>query len=174
MKPIDILLNAQKNKDIVVNFEIIAGGEKIPAMLTPFDYNLIQEEQRKVHDLKLSELIEEGLDEKKVIEKRWKQKLAGLDAKTKKVMEAEKPDNLAEQLAMDFSQNQTLLYIIPRFVKNPDGSLMFPEPKDRESLRELLSTDFTLLQTFMNAYTGLVQKIAEVNDTVKNSLPQEN
>jgi len=168
--PINILIAAQKKKIVEERFIIpIEGSEGIAAVLTLEDMYGIQERQDIIYREKFCEYRERGLDKQPIDEKEWENDLMQLKKKTREIMEKEKPENMAQQGAGRFSNLRTIQELVPQFLRDEKGVLLFPTVEAQKTFEKMIKQDMALMKLVTEAYVNLIKKKAEVSDQAKNS-----
>lgn len=187
---IDLLEAAQTAKEIKVELNIPAGDVTIKGYLTPIDFRDIQKAQRKARDREIGKLTLEGFNLLPIVDSDWEKKKAEFSKKLsekyeqaepenkKKVLEKNekqfkefekgKPWNLAEQMAEDFSQYSFLEEVIPQYIRDETGALMFPTIQEQSRLRDIVRKNMKLLILFADAFTELNEKMSQLEPEIKN------
>jgi len=60
--------------------------------------------------------------------------------------------------------------LIPKFLRAPNGELLFPTLKDQQLFTDLLYSDAELLTLVTQKYIELTKKIADIEEQAKNAL----
>lgn len=187
---IDLLEAAQTAKEIKVELNIPAGDVTIKGYLTPIDFRDIQKAQRKARDREIGKLTLEGFNLLPIVDSDWEKKKAEFSKKLsekyeqaepenkEKVLEKNekqfkefekgKPWNLAEQMAEDFSQYSFLEEVIPQYIRDETGALMFPTIQEQSRLRDIVRKNMKLLILFADAFTELNEKMSQLEPEIKN------
>jgi hypothetical protein len=188
---IELLEAAQNDKEIKVELNIPAGDTIIKGYLTPIDFREIQKAQKKARNREIGALTLQGFDKLPIVESDWdkqkkefrdrlQEKIAGtenederakLQERLKKQIaefEKNKPVNQAEQMAEVFSQYSFLEEVIPQFIRNEAGELMFPTIAEQSRLRDLTKKNVKLLILFADAFTELNERMNEIENEIKN------
>lgn len=171
-KAIDILEAANKGKTAEVRLEIPStdGKTTVAAILTPPDVYSIQRTQDIIYKKQFCEYRKEGLDQELVDEDDWQAELDSYkDSEVRKRIAEDKPRNMAQQGAKRFSKIATIQELIPKYLKDLKGNLLFTTKEERDRFRDLLCSDIGLMNLLAEKYVELVTMTAEVADQVKNS-----
>ena len=197
-RPIDLLMAANKELIIEHIFEIpVKGKEPFKCKLTAADFYRISNDEDNVYELAYNECQNDGLEDLKINRGRWnlfvktasELRRASLIARNEKKekeeklpkaeieaqvnefranLEADEPFDLADQKAREQTKERSLRFIVPKFIRNLDNSLMFPSKEEREMFLTLITVNVNIMGIVLNAYIELANKIKEVNDKVKN------
>lgn len=188
MKPIELFQKALDKEKIEVRFDLKAGEETLPAKITALDIREIAKLQEIEYEIKRAELEStRGIGGMLINERKWKidiqsqldnMKMGEKESKEdfkKRVdgrrieLEKEKPSTLAEQLATRFSRFDLLPVMLPRFLKNPDGRLIFETVEDQQQFEKILKANMELLTFITEKYLEVIDKMNKAREAAKNS-----
>ena len=182
-RAIELMRAAQEKKNKRVQFKIPCDGHDIDAILYPVDKFRIQEMHEVVKEKKIAMYSDEGFDKRPINEKAWKKSLDDTADSMKKegktpeeiaealrVLEDSKPQNKAEEKANKYSGLEVILNIIPQYLKDADGKLLFPTVEEQLEFREMMCVDTELLKVVSENFKKLSEGMV---DEVKNSSQQE-
>ncbi|NQT01457.1 MAG: hypothetical protein HQ580_05515 [Planctomycetes bacterium] len=164
--PIEILIAAQKGKDIKVEFDIPVGDKVLKAVLTAPDKYEIQKRQDVIYRREFASYRAEGLENEPPNESEWKEEQLRYKKELRDTLV--KPKNMAEQGASSLSKLETICDVLPKYVRDPRGRLLFPDKKAQEQMKHLLQNDMLLMKIFAEAYVELVKKLEDVQEIAKN------
>lgn len=190
-RPIDLLIQANRNRQKYVRFDIPIDEENsLEAIMNAPDIFLIMEEQEIVYRKAYAQCCEEGLDKYPIDEDEWEKELqeslriqreaamkAGREFNEKDAYERllrDKPANAAQQVARKISKFRTISEILPKVIKCADGKTkMFPSQEERNLFRELICSDMKLFTYLSEKYIELINSMTEEEAVAKNSLEEE-
>jgi len=102
-------------------------------------------------------------------EEEWIEQLKRYPEKTKKRIDAERPKNLGQQIALKISAMYTPLIILPKYLRDPEtGELLFPDSDSMARFTKLLSKDPILMATMSGAFAELSKAVIDTKEQIKN------
>lgn len=185
---IELLRAARDKKTVKVEFEIpLSEGQTIKACLDYVDKMEIWERQQIISEEKYEELCQRGWDKKKIDQKKWEKSLKDtretlqksgadperIEALIKNASE-KKPENLARQKSMELAGFQLVQEIIPLYLKDPKGNLLFPSKAEQQEMTMMIREDMELAALLGEQYAKLSAQVTEIEETAKNLPGPEN
>jgi len=185
LRAIDILKKAYADKCLEVEFEIPYYGKV--KMAAP-DMFAISEEQEEIKETKYDELVAKGFEDRKVNEAEWQKELNQVLKNIKpesfdkeedyfkavQTAKENRPANRADQLAEKRSKMQTILYLIPKFLRDAiTNKLLFQTVEEQREFAELIKKDMSLFRMLTEKYVELVTKMGMMSEEAKNSSKPE-
>lgn len=182
--PIDILKAANEKKRIEV--EIIFPDTDLHAFLRAPDQYKIFEKQELLKRVAYGEAIRNNLANIPILEKEYRDeterevdKIAKApelsdEEKAERVKryresrEREKPGDQAEQYANKVASYRTIIELIPQYLRDEKGNLLFPDAKAQGDFYEILTSDQALLDLLTRKYLELSDKINQARAEIKN------
>lgn len=166
---IDILMAANKNKLLQVEIEIPYGDKSKKAFLRTPDAWSIWEEQDLKRRHALNKAVKEGLRGVEIDQAEWEKELAQYkDEDTRARMAIDPPSDQAEQYARKVAGLRTIIDLIPRYLRDEDGSLLFPSHDEQNLFVEILTNDTELMNAILAKYVELTTKIKDTGTEIKN------
>jgi len=180
-RPIDVLREANKGKIINIRIDL----PPYEAYMSIPDIFLISKARKKAERDAYVEYRNEGKHKEDIIEEEWEKYLKdsleqqrknaeklGKKFNEKEVranIEREKPTNLARQLAIEDSNLEMIMGILPRMIKLEDGKTpMFPTHEERLDFQEMVKSDPKMFEYLAGKVTEAFALWTDVKDEVKN------
>ena len=80
-----------------------------------------------------------------------------------------KPGNLAIQVARKQTKDHAIFVILPKYLRNVDGSRFCPDRESQATLREIMACNHEVKAKIYIGYIGIATKNREINSAAKNS-----
>jgi len=168
-RPIELLKAANEKKLIQVNFDIPCGEEPIKATLRAPDAYEIWEAQELKKRQALAKALKAGLRGLPVDEEEWQAELARYtEEETRVKMAKDRPVDQAEQYARKVAGLRTIMDLLPKYLRDDKGQLLFPTEEEQADFLEIMTNDPEIMTLLMNKYVELSNKVRKVGDEVKN------
>jgi len=181
-RPIELLRAANKGRIKNIRIEL----PPFEAYMSIPDIFMIVRERKKVEKIRYVEYRREGLDQEPIIQEDWDKYLAESiktqrinaekvgktfnEAETIANIEKEKPDNLARQLAIDDSNIEMIMEILPKMIKREDGTTpLFETAEDRKGFQEIVRSDPKMFEYLAQKVTEAFALWSKTEEEVKNS-----
>jgi len=183
-RPIELLKAANKGRIKNIRIEL----PPFEAYMSIPDIFMIVRERKKVEKIRYVEYRREGLDKEPIIEEDWDKNLIESiktqrinaekigkefnEAEVRATIEKERPDNLARQLAIDDSNIEMIMEILPKMIKREDGiTPLFETAEERKSFQEIVRSDPKLFEYLAQKVTEAFALWSKTEEEVKNSSP---
>lgn len=166
----DLIRKSYTDKLIKVDFEIPLPGETkgLKASLSITDYSEITSSIRiaytKAHNEYKVALGNTAVDKHDL--------KAYLDALPNNIRREEEKDEIftqAQLLAKKKSQESLYTYILPKFIRDEKGRLMFPTQEEQDIFREAFLSNLDLNRLMIEKFAELFKKINDTKEEAKNS-----
>jgi hypothetical protein len=166
---IELLRAANQGAVMETVFEIPAGdGTTIKARLTAPDAMQIWQEsdlEQRAIWVRAEAL---GLVGKPINQKEWDEELDRMSLENRKLAEANPPKDQAEQCARKHGGMNVMRTIIPKYLQDVKGNYLFPTKQEQDDFVKIMFYNSSIMQTVMNAYAELSQRIQEAKSSIKN------
>ena len=174
---LDLIRKANEKRDVRVDFELKIGGEKLKLSLRNPDLVEISSLQELAKQRALAEARARGLDGFAINEDKWQAYLDEMTEnmnrddrrRTLKELEKEKPNNLAEQYALEAAKFETVRSIIPTMLYFGD-ELMFRTEEELSVYRGLIR-DVKVVSLLSQKFVELMNLFNAIEDAAKNPGP---
>jgi len=180
---IELIEAAQKKKVVKVDFNFPLDEKNIlPMSLHSPDMFTIQEIQDINYRAKFAEYRKKGLHEEPIDEAAWEKDLNDqIDALKKegakkeaieltvKTLKDDKPLNMAQEGAQRYSRIKTSQDILPMFLRDREGNVLFKTQDERDRFKAIISSDISLMNLLVQKYVELTTLITETTEQAKNS-----
>lgn len=172
-RALEILRAANEKRAVQIDFPLVIDGIEIPVTMKNIDVIDVSMMQQMTIEKALNEARQEGLHLLPVNEKRWethlKRATENLEGSVKKEvlrrLEKEKPQTLADQIAIEASWYYTGRKYIPKILYVGD-SLLFDESNIEDYYQ--LVRDMDALTLLVNKFSELMTRQREIEQSVKN------
>jgi len=111
------------------------------------------------------------MDKMQVNEADWIKELDRIeDVEVRKVMEADKPVNLAQQVASKNARFDTIVSMIPKILREQaSNELVCKDQAERNALADTIKSNPAIMTLLTEKYIQIITKINEVSKEAKNS-----
>ncbi len=170
MRPADLIRNANRSEKIERKFKITVSGQEVELLLTAPDIFDVLKEQERCIQREYAECASQGMDKMPINEADWVDELSKIsDSETRKSLTKDRPLNLAQQVARKNARLDTVRILLPKKLKNHDGSLAFPTLDDQKEFGEYVASHTDVMNIITKEYVDIMNQLNEVNKQAKNS-----
>jgi len=163
------LKNADKYRVETLTFDIpLDGNDVITVMLKMPDLYEIMAETDAIKQEVIAEETARGKHQIPFSAEQWKAETKDMTPAQRKNIEKDRPLNMAEYKAYKTVQYKSILEIIPRYLRNNSGKLIFQTNEQREEFKELVSANPDLFVLLANKYVELFGKLNDKQKQLKN------
>jgi hypothetical protein len=171
MRPADLIRKANRSEKIERKFTITVSGEPVELLLTAPDIFDVLKEQERCIQKEYAECSAQGMDKMPINEADWINELSKItESETRKALTADKPMNLAQQVARKNARLDTVRVLLPKKLKLADGTLAFPSLDDQKEFGEYVASHSDVMNIITKEYVEIMNQLNEVNKQAKNSL----
>lgn len=184
LSAIALLKRANQNAVLEASFQIPVGDDDtfIDAKLTAPDIIDIWQESELQRKALWSKAQDAGLVGKPINEAEWRKEIEKARAEIEKAnpeerearekaletMEANPPQDLAEQFANQHAGINVVRNIIPRYLRDLEDRPLFPSEADQNDFRRIMSKNGRIFDVISGIYVSLSKQIAEEKAVIKN------
>jgi len=171
MRAITFIQKANQGAEIREDFDINFGGEILKLRLSAPDMFTIAKDQERCYQKEYALCTEDGMDKMQVNEADWIKELDRIeDVEVRKVMEADKPVNLAQQVASKNARFDTIVSMIPKILREQaSNELVCKDQAERNALADTIKSNPAIMTLLTEKYIQIITKINEVSKEAKNS-----
>jgi len=164
MSNVDIITKAFKNDSIEVKFQI-PGTEIVVIFGLGEAQEIFAEQDIIKRDLQIE--YEEKYGDKPLDENRWNKYIKEVKPEHKKRLEKEKPLTRAEQFADEDSAKEIITKILPRYLRDAKGNLLFPTEAEQIQFGNFIKKTPSLIKLFSEKMIELTGQVAKLKDETK-------